>query len=262
MAKFAFRDAARTQMVYAVEAKQEDNEIWYYCPNPECNAHLYVSSKDGVRVPYFRAKYSRYGHTKGCKYGPDKDHRIDLAKYNEAAFDFESAINSMEQLLAPTRRKLYPGRHKEGKSTGRSAIRTIKDIYSMCKEIGVGGEYNGIAIESMLVDKHSYKYYYRGVYGSKIIECTAPPFFYNQKKLQIFLYPSSYKLRYRIIIQFLDSELFSKIRDIIYNNRDNYYFIVAGSWDKFENQGDGKVAYGATIFSEKQFDNLPLSDLK
>lgn len=144
MAKFAFRDAARTQMVYAVEAKQEDNEIWYYCPILNVNAHLYVSSRDGVRVPYFRAKYSRYGHTKGCKYGPDKDHRIDLAKYNEAAFDFKSAISSMEQLLAPTRRKLYPGRHKEGKSTGRSAIRTIKDIYSMCKEIGVGGEYNGL----------------------------------------------------------------------------------------------------------------------
>ena len=56
MAKFAFRDAARTQMVYAVEAKQEDNEIWYYCPNPECNAHLYVSSRDGSSRSSFSGK--------------------------------------------------------------------------------------------------------------------------------------------------------------------------------------------------------------
>ena len=52
MAAYAYKDAMRKDIIYAADAVKEDRIKKFYCPNPNCTAHLYICAVDGLWITY------------------------------------------------------------------------------------------------------------------------------------------------------------------------------------------------------------------
>ena len=50
MAMYVYKDKERNEKLYANNASKEDKGIRFYCPNPKCDAHMYICSVDGFRL--------------------------------------------------------------------------------------------------------------------------------------------------------------------------------------------------------------------
>ncbi|MFR9302081.1 MAG: hypothetical protein ACLVKW_03360, partial [Fenollaria massiliensis] len=98
MAKCAYEDKERTKLIYADDATNKDTI--YYCPNKDCNAEMCLCSKEGIKVPYFRAFPSK-GHVKNCPYKNDVVPFI-RSLFDESSFKYEDV---MENILATDRQK-------------------------------------------------------------------------------------------------------------------------------------------------------------
>lgn len=53
MVSFAYRDKERRERINANQALQDNIEKRYYCPNPACDAEIYLRERKGVKNPYF-----------------------------------------------------------------------------------------------------------------------------------------------------------------------------------------------------------------
>ena len=62
MATYAYKDANRKNVIYASNAVKEDRNKRFYCPNPNCAAHLYICAVDGSKKAYFRATRKEFPH--------------------------------------------------------------------------------------------------------------------------------------------------------------------------------------------------------
>ncbi|WP_156177877.1 hypothetical protein [Bacillus sp. SA1-12] len=129
----------------------------------------------------------------------------------------------------PQTKKETPGEHRNGTATSKP-LRTIRRIYSMCKNCDYSDTYNGLTIGKMLLDNRSIHMYPKGVFGWRIIEAKPKrPHFYNSTKMEISLFASTIGEEYTFILNFDDEVLFKKIKNDIFPNRESL-IVVAGQW--------------------------------
>lgn len=231
MASYSFRDCYRKEYLYASDAIIEDRNKTFYCPNPDCNAHMHICAMDGSRKAYFRATEKQYQHIDNCSYSYTSIN-FNPNHFNENMFQFDNAINNLLNPAKEQIRQVNPGEPPEGEAK-QHPLRTLNQIYSMCKSYEVHHRYGDKEIGEMLLDNRSIFRYPKGCFGIRIIEAQANKYFYNKDKLQIYL---SAPLRnknnsqnYSFILQFQNKETFIKIKNEIYNNKDKIV-VIAGDW--------------------------------
>lgn len=244
MAMYVYKDAARTDKLHAKEAQKQNKGKRYYCPNPECDAHMYLWNVDGVSAAYFRASRS-YKHREGCPYGIKNG--FNPNEYDEEKFDFDNAILALTIQSKVQSKNEEPGEHGSGTGISKPP-RTIRQIYSMCKAYDYSDKYNGITIGKMLIDNRSIFMYPKGVFGWRIIETKCKrPRFYDSNKMEISLVASTVGEEYTFILNFDNEGLFKEIKNTIFPNKE-YLIVVAGQWSS---SGTFNI-FCASINSKKQ----------
>lgn len=233
MSTYVFKDKQRKIKFYAKDATNENRDTRFYCPNIDCDAHMYICGVDGLSAAYFSANHQNYPHIKGCPFG--SSNKFKSNEHDENAFDFE---NTLEALMAPSKstvKKETPSTHKTGDPT-KKPLRTIRQVYDMCKSFDPTDTYSGVKIGQMIVDDRSEYMYPKGIFCKKLIEGQAKEYFYDSKKKEITILAPIKSKKYSFILKFADRKLFSFVQKSIYNNRDKI-IVVAGEW---KSAGAGK----------------------
>lgn len=231
MAKYAFRDEKRENLVYATDAT--DKDATYYCPNKNCNAHLQLCSVGGEKTRYFSARKAGYKHDANCMYY-NSQINFNRSMYDEEKFKFTDAINRILGLdiAQSSKSKNKSSSVNESKDkTKKKAISTILQIYSMCKELKYTDVYAGTPISGMLLDDRTFCSYKDIQEGTFLVEARINDYCYDPELKEIFLKAPINNEKYSIKLSFEDEELYKKLRNEIYDNR-HKIAIVAGIWKK------------------------------
>ena len=250
MANHAYRDKERREIILASEALEENRDKFFYCPNPLCNSKLFICAVDGSRKAYFRATKSAYKHIANCPYA-NSSVVLDDNKFNQSNFSFENAI---QDLLIKNNSKTIKSESKSS-TLGEHAnhtLRTIKQIYSMCKQFPPNYSYGNEKIGRMILDDRTTYWYPKGVFGFKIIESCVKGRFYDNDKNEIYLVAPVANPNYHFILSISDINLYKKIRNMVFENQDKF-IIVAGDW-KPSNLGYGY--FETRIYSDRQISIL------
>lgn len=250
MANHAYRDKERREIILASEALEENRDKFFYCPNPLCNSKFFICAVDGSRKAYFRATKSAYKHIANCPYA-NSSVVFDDNKFNQSNFSFENAI---QDLLIKNNSKTIKSESKSS-TLGEHAnhtLRTIKQIYSMCKQFPPNYSYGNEKIGRMILDDRTTYWYPKGVFGFKIIESCVKGRFYDNDKNEIYLVAPVANPNYHFILSISDINLYKKIRNMVFENQDKF-IIVAGDW-KPSNLGYGY--FETRIYSDRQISIL------
>lgn len=245
MSNYVFKDKNRTIKLFAKDAIRENKDTRFYCPNPNCDAHMYICNVEGVSSAYFSANHKNYPHEDKCPFKALNRFKSD--DYDEILFNFESAL---EALACSTKKDIRgletTSEHGTGDSR-RKPLRTIRQIYDMCKSFDINDTYNEIKIGKMIVDDRSSYMYPKGVFGYKLIEGKVKGYFYNSQKLEIKILAPITSEKYSFILRFRDEKLFKEIEKAIFENREKM-IVVSGNWKSTD-----KYNYFFTdIISKKQ----------
>lgn len=236
MSNYAYKDKNRTIILFADKAVEEDRNIRFFCPNKECNAELYICSVNGSKKAYFKAKKSKFGHIDGCKY-KKSNKKFDKNNFNENDFKYDDAINNL-----CTKTKKYRATNKDikynNKGTNTHTLRTLRQIYLMCKSLSETERYAGRKASEMLFNNSG------DCLGNKIVEGKRKKRIYKDKKEEIYLENQNYTF----ILKFYDTAVYKEIRNKIYNNKDNGNIVVAGNWNRY----DEKEIFFTYIIGTKQ----------
>ena len=227
MAKYAYRDKDRKNIIYSDEAIEEDRDTAFFCPNHICNAKLYICAVDGSKSAYFRATKPNFKHINNCPFG-NSSIEFDSNDYDESQFIYEDAINNLLCKTKQSSQKSTPSAHGTGEP-GAHPPRTLRQIYSMCKSLSVRDTYAGKEIGSMILGDRSKYRYPKGCFGNRIIEATVDGRLYNDEKKEVNLASPINSKKYTFILSFSDEDIYKKIRSEIYNNRDKI-IVIAGKW--------------------------------
>ena len=253
MAIYAYKDPQRRDVIYASDAISKNRETRYYCPNPSCDAKLYVCAVDGSHRAYFRATKQQYGHTNGCPYASPNGCSPD--DFNEAAFDFSDAMDRLMQETLNRGKKeatatddIEKSDSPKKDSSEKKPPKTLRQIYFLCKSVPEKDTYASCEIGSMLLDERSIYRYPKGCYGKRIVEATASRRFYDNDAKKIFLRAPVNNYTYTFTLEFEGESIYRLIRDEIYNNREKL-LVVAGDW-KSDNAFNH---FSSKITSRKQF---------
>lgn len=234
MAMYVYRDEERKVELYAKDSYKENKSTRFYCPNPNCDAHMFICSLDGSSSAYFRATHKAHSHIDGCMFTSFNKFKLD--KYDEVLFNFETALKSM---LIPSKKaikKIDNAKHKNHRKTvtaGGNQLKTIREIYSMCKSYGCHDIYNNVKIGQMLLDDRSCHMYSDGILGYRIIEAKVPKYFYDKEIQTINLCTPVKTIKYKLQLMVSDKKLFREMRDNLFNNSDKI-IIVGGEWQVTE----------------------------
>lgn len=227
MSSYAYKDAARTQIIYANECTIQDKNTRFYCQNPECNAHLFIRAINSTLQTHFFA-VSNHPHTGWCK----KINPIfDATNYDENIFNYEDVIDNI--LVSKTKTSgstspIFP----KGDGQTRSLSKTAQ-IYNMCKSFQPTHTYNSIAIWKMLFDVRSNYLLTKGLFGKHLIECYY--FKYDKTTQSIyFKYPLLTTLpnQYLLKAYIPNTDLFYKLNKKLYN-KNNRPIVIVGDWKKY-----------------------------
>ncbi|WP_300724269.1 hypothetical protein [Lactobacillus hominis] len=230
MSNYAFKNKNNNgQLMSPISANQaqtNNTSRFYYCPNAKCSAYLYVCSRHGSTSAYFAATHADHRHIPNCPYGHNID--FDEDKYDEQAFNYDSAFDHLITASTVTVQQ-HPNNStaRINNPTGTHPIRTIRQIYCMCKSLDIHDTYNSIQIYEMLVDTRSIGIYNATIYGKRLIETTVPRYCYNSTEQEIYLELNPYN----ITLKFDDFDLYSFMKNRIYENSDKL-IVVAGDWQQ------------------------------
>lgn len=252
MPKYAYIDKDRTHIIYASEISEEDRETAFFCPNPQCNAKLYLCSFEGnIKPPYFRATKPKFGHIENCEFSsgnenPDED-KFDESqfKFNQAMeklFQFSSSDSTKTKTTATPPRNIYKKR-----GVKKHPPRTLNQIYRILKCHSITETYGDKEIGDMLLDNRSLKRYSKGCFGYIIIEAHTKKRLYDNIQKQIYLTAPTEENQYTFILNFTNDNLFKKIRDDTYKNQDKI-IVVAGKWES----AGKKNSFSTTVTSLEQ----------
>lgn len=227
MALYAFRDKDRKNRILAADAITEDRNTVFYCPNKTCNAHLHICAVDGSKQAYFRATEKASKHVDGCSFASSDE--FDIDQFDEDKFLFEDALSRLFMPSMPQEKRKIPGEHGTG-TPEKHSPKTIRQIYSICKSMPPNVKYGDKEIGDMLLDERSFYRYPKGCFGYRLIEAKAEAKSYDSKKYEIYVKAPIKGNEYSFIMHMQDKDLFSKMRNEIYNNRDKI-IVVAGNWE-------------------------------
>ena len=227
MAKYAYRDKDRKEIIYSSSATEEDRNTAFFCPNKMFEAKLYICALNGSNSAYFRATKVEFNHIKSCPFG-NSNIEFDSNKYDESKFIYDNAINNLLCTTKTTSPATVSSVHGTGEPSAHPP-RTLRQIYSLCKSLPVGDTYASQKIESMILNDRSEYRYPKGCFGNKIIETIVNGKIYNDKKKEVYLAVPVNSKKYVLTLTFLDESLYKEIRTEIYNNRDKI-IVIAGRW--------------------------------
>ena len=164
MSLFAFEDELRQKKALAV--KCSDRSKRFYCPDPQCDAHLFLCNQDGVSKAYFRATLKSHPHNLDCYY---KNSNVgSIENFDEKAFKFDSFMDNLFKSAVPQNCSALPSNNSKLPSGNEiKQVRTIRQIYDLCKSMDINDEFAGIKIWKMLLDNRSVKIYTKGVFWEK-----------------------------------------------------------------------------------------------
>lgn len=233
MASYVYRDEERRERINADMALQDDMDVRYYCPNPDCNAEMYLCQRNGANNPYFRATKKEHGHVKDCPF-KNSNNDFDPADYDEDAFRFDDAIGSLlANNAAGQNNQGNAGNHGNGVPQAHPP-RTLRQIYFMCKSIPIEENYGGKHICEMILDDRSWTGNGEDFLGNKIIECNAESgYIYFDEFQEMRLSAPFLGKKITIILNVDDNTLYEKIKHEIYNNR-TQTIVVAGYWEQVD----------------------------
>lgn len=244
MSMYAFTDVTRKDRLLANEAVDKDRGIRYYCPNPKCNAKMYVWNFDGETKTYFQSA-GKPGHVEHCPYGSENNFNSEKCK--EDGFSPNTAIanllvpNEMNQTISS---KINERRENSDGKADAIIPHTIRQIYDMCKAHYCTDLFNGYQIGQILVDSRSMFMYPKGVYRYRLVEAKCKKHLYDKKS--IFLVSSITDGKYEFELKFTDMYLLAEIKQMLFPNMDKV-IVVAGNWEK-----SGVYGRFSTIFASKR----------
>ncbi len=231
MSYYACKDQEKKHSLSADDASRLSRDIAYYCPYCD-DARLYLCSRNGMKKPYFAATRANARHSEKCFYSNSQNH-INLEQYSESSFNFEELCSSF---LAPDKRVKNEHTNNSGHEPTASGgdseknIKTLRQLYLLCKAKSVQDTYNGQKIGYMLLDSRSLYMNPKGVFGNRVIEAIVPSYFYNDEKKELY-FELKDDNKYKFIFKFSDEVLYKKQRDTLYNNQD-LTFVILGEWNK------------------------------
>lgn len=251
LSNYAYIDIYKTKRKYASECTQYDVGRVFYCPFENCTAHLFVCGlMSDKRNNYFSANDNKYPHIEDCIYSM-KGFNFNRTEYNEENFIFQNAI---ESLMVNSKQSISNNKNANYGNGNVRVLRTLKQIYTMCKNIDINDTYNEIEIWQMLVDSRSIHMYENGILGYKIIECSY--YCYNSENNTILVKcPDRNNNKYILGLHFSNCELFRKTLNKIFDKDSNRHIIIGGNFKEIEN----KISkynifsnFGCEIYSKKQ----------
>ena len=246
MSTIAYKDKNKTETITISEAVLLNNDRKYYCKNKKCAAELVVVARNGVKTPYFRALKSK-PHMRACLYGSEDFKNYTINDFDEKEFDLDDKIQSLSTVSdSKSDREVDKGSKIKLCNNGKQHIRTIKQIYFICKTQLENKEFNGVSIEKYYIDSEIYTIAYQQS-GNKLIECKTNKYLYNEEKSEIYLNTKQIGI---LILKFIDKKLYKVARKYFYNNKDRL-FIIAG-YLQIDMVNSINV-YLINIFSKKQF---------
>lgn len=228
MSLFAFEDELRQKKILA--ARCSDRSKRFYCPNPHCDAHLFLCNQDGMSKAYFRAIFKSHPHNLDCYYKNSNAGSVE--NFDEKAFKFDDFMDNLFRSSAPQKCSTIKSDSSKSPSGNEiKQVRTMRQIYSLCKSMDINDEFAGIKIWKMLLDNRSMKIYKKGIFGKRLIEAKFSNYSKGSKTIFVKL-----ENRFAFALKFNDEDFFNKIlSDILKNKEQN--IIVAGDWkgndDKF-----------------------------
>ena len=236
MTSFAYKDKGRKIKMEAANLSGFDTTR-YYCPNPKCNAEMYLCVNNGSNSSYFSANRKGYGHITNCWAAANKN--FDKDDYDESRFSFSNLMNSLlqnsNQNVAHNNMINNQNNRNNHNPNTTKIISSVRSLYLMCKSLSPSNQYNTYAVENMLVDDRVKVKYANGFNGNKIVECSIPNYFYSRDEEKLLLkYGNFY-----ITLNFEDMDLLNQFVDKIFSLKTkNKVAIVAGNWT---NNGNRKV---------------------
>ena len=188
---------------------------------------MFICGLDGSSSAYFGATYTKYPHTEGCAFGSSNNFKA--VDHDEDSFDFRKAMETMTIPSKPVKKTDTPNPHKTGEPS-KKPLRTIRQIYDMCKAYKCSDTYNDVKIGQMLLDDRSVYMYPKGVFGYKLIEAKVKAgYYYDNNAQTVTLCTPAKDGKYQLQLKFDNRELFISVRDKLFNNRDKIV-LVGGNW--------------------------------
>lgn len=229
MVDHAYLDSDRTQYISVLQALVEDHNIRYFCPNPRCDAYLYICQTDGNRNGYFAANRKLHRHIEYCPYSSGDATIAEL--YVEPEFDYKKAILKIE-----TRVPYRPSRQTEDRRIGIQATSniscrqptTVRELYTLCKQHLPNEEFNNSKFGEILFDERSEDMHSSGPSGQMLVEAVKKPWFFENKGHKIFLKTATTH-RYKLNIRVPDYRIYGQFKDTIFHNQDSK-IVLAGTW--------------------------------
>lgn len=245
MISYAYRSKERTEesIIYAHDCTMADTGVRMFCPNPDCDAHMYLcnlnpSDSSRINRPYFRATQRDHSHIEGCRYAKLN---FKIENYDEPAFDFIRLTNNV---MKPSRTGQSPEERKPPLSKRKLPPHTIKQIYELAISNSIDFIYNGIKMWQILADRRSAHIYRNGIFRSCLVECFFAGYKVEKKSIRMKYFTTGDKFHY-LKLYFYDDEVFNNAVKAILSAKPNPV-IIWGDWKQVD------YYYKTTIYSMNQ----------
>lgn len=237
MATYVYLDMERTQRL---DARNYNKTIHggkrLYCFNPKCPVKMHYVRASGNKKAHFSAsktmikgeKVTHQGYCQTLARG------IDLTNHDPKLFSFPDCLMKLQNIHGTSKEISKPRTSPSNKEyTGKRAVRTLKEIYLMCKEFDVDDTYNIYNISDILADDRNYNTYRYKIDGYKIVETTH--FRYDADEQKIYLnYPyfSNKNPFSRLCIHIPDKDLYKQMQKEFYACGHYGRIIISGEWEE------------------------------
>jgi hypothetical protein len=235
MSFYAFEDIKRELKVDANQNLSKQKR--FYCPNKNCDAHLFLCNQDGVSKAYFRATLRAHLHTNGCPF--ENSNSGDIENLDEKSFRIDDFFDNLFLAKQSKKSNTKTPNNSQPLKNQLIQIKTIRHLYSLCKIKNIDSQIAENNVWQLLLDDRSKKNYTKLVPGKRLIEAKFNH--YNKDNQEIFL-----KLyNFLFILSFENKNLFFQILGNIFANKKTY-IVVAGNWEINDDK------FHAPIISKKQ----------
>lgn len=243
MADYAYKDEKRTQIIYA----NSKNIIAYkgipcYCKNSKCNSKMYIVTPEYPDKAYFRASPNT-PHTGSCG---SELHHFDRGEFNPNLFKFPDILVNLEN---ESSNKEYQFNNHSGKvGNADKAIKTLRQLYSMCTNTPISDEYAGIRIGDIIADSRNVEESLNGISGRKIIECNF--YKYDKDAMAIYFnYPCFPDNKALIQASFQSEEKLKNALNSIIPLSHSGIIVISANWNV---SNDEKIICEGMIHSQNQ----------
>lgn len=171
MSHYVFVDKEKTIKLFSTNCTSANLRVHYYCPTPNCPAHLTLRSLKGENNPYFAA-LPTYPHDKNIC-------RIERAPRNNIILDTSNfnVDNLLDSIILKNNITSTPSKSAANSNTNNSVhssidiINTVSKLYWYCKNHDIMQNINtSYAVGNIIADSRNNYIFSKGVYGKRLVE--------------------------------------------------------------------------------------------